>query len=340
MKNWCRINDKSIQLSNLYEIDAFKSKCELVQPLEEVFDFAIFFNSSENRTLEYEKIFKENSITNSLLVDFKNDESELKTKHFVKNKALLNSITCNRCEVIQIEDIFKYEENIIEIVNNIPDGTFRVRAKCFIDITGVPLIYSVALLKYLKMAFPSPELYLLNVSAKYENGDNNSIPQFSDGYKENIYIPGYYGNPDFSKPWLYIFLLGFEGLRSLSIYKVNEPDFVIAIIAEPGYQNDYNSRALRVNKGFLTESKIEHDKIIRIDAGDPVAICERILNIYMDFEDRANLCLVPLGTKPHAIGAGLSALIQNDISIMYQVPKSYSMSGTKAGDDMWIYRIK
>ena len=120
---------------------------------------------------------------------------------------------------------------------------------------------------------------------------------------------------------------------------MNEPDFVEAIVTEPGYENEYFTKAIEINKSFLTESKIEAKDIIKIDAGDPVRVCEQILAIYEKYKEITNVCLVPLGTKPYAIGAGLSALIQNDIAIMYQVPKSYSMNSTGAGDGMWIYRI-
>jgi hypothetical protein len=340
MRNWINISNHGIHLSNLFKIDAFKHNCSDVKPINEVFDFGFFFNSTEQRTLEFSKLFKKDSIKNSLLVDFKNETSQLKTQNIEKNRERLKLITSNYFEELIIPDIFNYDENLNILINKIPLSTFKVGAKCFIDITGVPLIYSVALLRHIKLAFPCPELYLLNVSAKYEVNEKKETPQFSDGFKENIYIPGYYGKPDFSRPWLYVFLLGFEGSRSLSIYKVNEPDFVVAIIAEPGYQNEYSTKAIEINKSFLTEAKIEHKDIIKIDAGDPVGVCNKVLDIYNEFKDRANICLVPLGTKPHAIGAGIAALIQNDIALMYQVPKSYSMFGSKAGDDMWVYVIK
>jgi hypothetical protein len=324
----------------MFEVDSIKYKCHNVHPIKDVFDYGIIFNSSELRTLEYAKLFKTKSLMNSLLVDFKNNESKLKINNFEENKKFLKSFTSNMYEELVIPDIFDYENNLNAIENKIPKSIFKIKTKCFIDITGVPLIYSVALLRHLKLAFPSPELYLLNVSARYQVNEKNEMPEFSDGFRENIYIPGYYGRPDFSKPWLYVFLLGFEGNRSLSIYKMNEPDFVEVIVTEPGYRNEYCTEAVNKNKGFLKEAKIDPKDYIKMDAGDPIGVCEKILTIYSNYKNIANVCLVPLGTKPHAIGAGLSALIKNDIAIMYQVPKSYSMNGTKADEDMWIYRIK
>lgn len=329
MNDWKYIN-------NLKELDAevYKISCDQVKPLDEKFDYAIFFNSSEERTLEYSKVFKNKSIKNSLLVDFKNDICTLKEENLKRNLQILGNVTINKPKILSGLDIFDYEVNLEKILAELPSDL----SKCFVDITGVPLIYSIALFRPLKLAFPSPNLYFLNVSAIYENGTNRNY-QFSDGLKGNIYIPGYYGRPDFSKPWLYIFLLGFEGNRSLSILKQNQPDYIKAIIAEPGYQDDYNTEAIERNKAFLNDAKICDEEIIRIDAGNPVDICNCILEIYNAFKEDANVCLVPLGTKPHALGACMAAVLKNDIAIIYQVPKKYSMNNTKAGKYLWLYKF-
>lgn len=338
MKNWNLIGNSGKELSDLFNVEVYESDCETITPLPDIFDFGLFFNSTEERTLEYNKIFSSKSIKKSLLVDFKNKQSALKSTNLNSNNVYLKNLSLKLVN-LSLEDIFNYEDNLDIIIQNFSEEVFKLKAKCFIDVTGVPLIYTVTLLRFLKLAFPSPDLYLFNVSANYKAPKEKEIPQFSDGYRENIYIPGYYGKPDFSKPWLYIFLLGFEGYRSLNIYKVNEPDFVEAIIGDPGYQDDYFDKAVKENKAFLNEAKIDSKKLIKINAGDPVEICSKILNIYDEYKGLSNICLVPLGTKPHAIGAGLSALIKNDITIMYQVPRSYSMNSTRAGKKMWIYKI-
>jgi len=316
------------------KVKVYKALCDSSIRLEDTFEYAIFFNSSEERTLEYQKVLGEKSIENVLLVDFKNDSCLFKEKNLRKNLDYLTIISQNKPKVLGDLDIFNYESNLETILNEVPSNL----SKCFIEITGVPLLYSIAILRPLLLSFPSPSLYFLNVSANYDNGGNKNY-QFSDGLKENIYIPGYYGRPDFSKPWIYIFLLGFEGTRSISILKQNQPDYIKAIIAEPGYQNDYNTKAIEINKAFLSEAHICNNEIIRIDAGNPVEICNCIIDIYNDFKEDANICLVPLGTKPHALGAGMAALLRTDIAIMYQVPKRYSINNTKSGKYLWLYKF-
>ncbi|MCL3782695.1 hypothetical protein EMN47_20100 [Prolixibacteraceae bacterium JC049] len=335
MNNWKEINSLT---NKFFTTNVYVSELNNILPFEDSFDFLIVFNSTEERTLEYAKLFKSKHVENCMLVDFKGEESDFKSNNLIKNTKLLSSISKSDPIIVNGLDIFSYEESIENIIERIPLLQFGIDSKCLIDITGVPLIYSTTIFKLLKQKFPSPELYLLNVSAKYEKGTNSNY-QFSEGERENIYIPGFYGKPDFSKNWLYIFLLGFEGNRSLSILKQNQPDFIEAVIAEPGYQVGYKSKAIEINKSFFAESNISEDEIIRVDAGDPVALCEKVLQICIDYEE-SNICIVPLGTKPHSIGAGLAAIINDSISIMYQVPKKYSMNNTKSGELLWIYKIK
>ncbi len=331
---WQEINKTK---NKFFTTIVYKADCIELEHLDEVFNYVILFNSTEERTLEYGKLFKKSSVNGALLVNFNDTESKLKSENLKANLKILNKISSVIPSILDNLNIFNYEESIGLIIRAIPDILFNQKSNIFIDITGVPLIYSTAIFKILKQRFPSPSIYLFNVSACYTVGTNSNY-QFSEGERKNIYIPGYYGRPDFSKPWLYIFLLGFEGNRSLSILKQNQPDFCEAIIAEPGYQNDYEAEAIEINNSFLVESNISKDELIKIDAGDPVALCEKIIEIY-DKNQNCNICVVPLGTKPHAIGAGMAAIIKDDISIMYQVPKKYSMNNTKSGKSVWIYKI-
>jgi len=358
-----------------YEIETLDFECKNAKPLEEEFAFGLFFNSSEERSLEYKKLLKDKAIKYSLLIDFEDKDSELKKSNLEENKKnLLKNSQEN--EIILIPDIFDYQNNLNLIVSKIPRNVLSVGAKFFMDITGAPLIYSVALLRYFKLSFPCPSLYLLNVSGVYQYSEK---PQFSEGKREDIFIPGYFGKPDHSKPQLYVFLLGYEGERSLNILKTNDPDFVEVIIPDPGYEAGNPNKTIRYNKDFLKETEFiiefqessipnndnvnsieytEKDcdnnyikkkfifrespikKMDRIASYDPEKVCMNILSIYNQHKDIADIRLVPLGTKPHAIGAGLAALMQDEISIMYQTPKKYSKEKVLAGDKMWIYIIK
>lgn len=339
------------KISDRFKIETKEFLCSNISPLEESFAFGLFFNSSEKRSLEYAKSLKDKAIKYSILVDFKENERELKKENLLSNQDILASKS-NKFEILPIDDIFDYQNNLNIIVNAIPKNLFKLGAKFFIDITGAPLIYSVALLRYFKLYFPSPTLYLLNVSGDYDNPNNKEEdPQFSEGMRENIFIPGYYGGINHSKLKLYVFLLGFEGERSLNILKTDDPDYIKIIIPAVGYKEGYPHKTIDYNTDFLKEvgftdeeldikGGILSDKIIQIDIGKPEEVGNKILSLYDTYKNIADIRLVPLCPKPHAIGAGLAAIIEDSISIMYQTPKKYAMKNYLAGEKMWLYIIQ
>lgn len=329
---WQLINKSN---DNDLEIEVYQSENGKI---DETIDFAIIFNSYESRALEYFNLFKKNQIKKALLVNFQSDK-EIKAVNLIKNRDLLKIITSE--EIVEIKDlnIFNYYENIQIIISSIPSESLFYGAKWFIDITGEPSIYSVSLLKSIKQLFPSPSLFMLNVSGIYDSESDRTHTHFSEGIKEDIRIPFYEGNPDYSKPWKYIFLLGFEGERSLSILKLNEPASCEVVVAQPGYEEQYADEPIKKNECFLRELSYEKEDIIYSDIGDVVKLINIFDNIYLKTKKEMNLCIVPLGPKPHALAAGLFGIIHPDISIMYQVPHKYYLKESKRGKYIWLYKI-
>ncbi len=316
------------------EVEVYQSENSI---LEETYDLGILFNSYDSRSLEYANLFEFKSFKNAIIVSFQSDKKQ-KAENLNKHKTNAARICEKPPIIISDIDIFNYHANISAILNKIPREALSINSKWFIDISGVPIIYTISLLKYIKRIFPSPILHCINYSGEYV--DNvPSHNQFSEGYSKDIYIPYYEGNPDFSKPWKYIFLLGWEGTRSLAILKKCEPDSVGVIITKPGYKMGYEGKVLTNNKSFLMECDVPDKDYIYVDAGNPVQIIREIEALYTKSKDIFNICIVPLGVKPHGLGAGIFGCINNDVSIMYQVPKKYKLHEIKRGEKVWLYKI-
>lgn len=329
---WTLINSsKDVEV----EIEVYSSEKGRI---EEIIDFAIIFNSYESRALEYANLFKENQIKKALLVNFQSDKA-IKASNYEKNKEFLAKITENEILTLEDIDIFNYYDNIQNILENIPKDCIFYGAKWFIDITGEPSIYSIALIKGIKQLFPSPQLLLLNVSGIYESQPDKTHTHFSEGFKEDIRVPFYEGTPDYSKPWKYIFLLGFEGERSLSILKMNEPASCEVVVARPGYEEEYDNVPLEQNECFLYELSCKEDDIIYADVGDIISLSNTFEDIYIKIKGDMNLCIIPLGPKPHALAAGIFGIMHPEISIMYQVPNKYYLKESKRGKNIWLYKI-
>lgn len=319
------------------------------QPLDRHYDVGIVFNSSESRALAYSKLFRGKSISVIILVNFDGGGNEEKRNNWRRNLEEANRISASVVQ-LNLHSIFDYQDNLDEIAARIigyrrQSDDFSV----FMDITGAPLIYSVALTKFLFRLFPVPKISLLNVSGRYaERGEQ----QFSEGEQFDIYIPGYFGNPDHSKQLHYVFLLGYDGDRSLSIYRVNLPDKVSVVIPSPGYEPGNDQNTISNNRDFLLETgfyfkngklpknNYRNENLYSIDISDISSVMKQVEEIYEKDKGDYEIRLVPLGPKPHAIGAALAAVFNNEISIVYQVPRKYFMSEIPCGDSMWLYDLK
>ncbi|MCQ2272960.1 MAG: hypothetical protein MJZ72_09305 [Bacteroidales bacterium] len=332
--------DKIIISSNEYDVANL--------PIQESkhYGIGVFFNSSESRALVYRSVLQQHSLSYAILVDFNGGTNENKKINLVSNLTALEGIADERT-VLDFADIFSYQQNLDKIVISIKNYLTNVNNKSvFIDISGVPLIYSVALLKFLFRLFPIPDISILNASGRYiQRGEE----QFADGEQYDMYIPGFYGAPDHTLPQHYIFLLGYDGERSLNIYLDNLPERISVIVPSPGYDIGNDKNTINNNREFLREigfdineySEIENNNgysnLYYIDISDIESVKERIESIYDEDKDKYEIRLVPLGPKPHAIGAALAAVFNNNISIMYQVPRKYYMSEVPVGDKIWLY---
>jgi hypothetical protein len=329
---WNKIDELKYASIN---IEAYKSENSII---DEKYDLAILFNSYDSRSLEYVNLFKEASFKNSIIISFQSDKKQ-KAENLIQHRKNMDRLSEKSPIIIQDIDIFEYQTNISIILQKLPLEALQINSKWFMDISGVPIIYTISLLKIIKRAFPSPVLHCVNFSGEYIS-DVPSHNQFSEGYNRDIYIPNYAGSPDFSKPWKYIFILGWEGTRSLSVLKKCEPDSVEIIITKPGYKEGYEVEVVKNNRPFLLDCGVPESHYIYVDAGNPVQIVREIETIFMRSKDVYNLCIVPLGVKPHGLGAGIYGCLNNDVSVMYQVPKKYKLHEVKRGKYVWLYIIK
>jgi uncharacterized membrane protein YbaN (DUF454 family) len=210
-------------------------------------------------------------------------------------------------------------------------------ASWFIDIAGSPKPYYLGICAYLRRKIAAPDLTLFHATGDYEKGNTpENAFSFTDGFDRYMWVPYLWGRPDRSLPWTYFFLLGFEGNRSADIFERFEPRFTQALIGKPGYKPDYVRTAKSKNALFLRRAK---PKIIFADAADAVEAWKRLdARILRDCKS-TNVCLVPLGTKPHALGGALAALANGSPGVLYVMPRSFSVRDVQPGPYVWTYRL-
>jgi hypothetical protein len=316
-------------------VESYKTESD---PIDDDFAVAIFFGSYESRGLTAAKCLKAKSCATSIIVFFKEmADQDLRIDY---DRQLRDRVKeCSVAEPLEIVDksIGNIQDILKEILDRIPPSAISRDCKWFIDTSVSPKPYFLGLLAYLRHKLVRPKLTLFNSTGYYEKNLSPAVAfSFTEGFEDYLLVPWLWGRPDPRLPSTYIFLLGFEGERSYATYDKFEPEFVKAVISDPGYMPGYKEQAMERNSQFLTESCPE---IVFSDAADPVETWIKIGEMITRMPTKTNVCMVPLGTKPHAIGAALSAL-ENDLSsVLYLMPKSYKVRDVPRGDFIWRYEI-
>ena len=329
--NWESIDSKKI--NNLCIVECYRSEGEPLLKID--FDLVVIFSSPESRAIEYVKILKESKSDIALFIDFETSGSSLLRNTNDKiNRDFLYKIS-NKFEYIKmkIEDVYENIESITRLIFSRVTSLNNI----LIDATGPPSVYSMALISLFRKFYPIPKLHILNFSGDYSSDQEKEL-SFTEGFVSDIWVPNYIGHPDFSKPWLYILGLGFEAFRAFNICKKNEPDKIICIVADPGYSSDYGDKAINNNIQLLQYYGVE-DEIIRIDVGNPLEVLNEISRIRNSFKKKYNICYVPIGPKPFAIGMALAGLNFPDDSILYEIPKLFILKEVKRNRFVWYYKV-
>jgi hypothetical protein len=306
--------------------------------IEDTFSVGLFFSSYESRCLESSTAIRSKGIEKSVIVCFREkDPTGLREKH---DKALFQQVsecTSERPEVIDSFSVQEVELVLEEIMRRIPVSAASGECKWFMDITGSPKPYYMGLLGWLRNRVESPLLTLFHTEARYEEKHSpDEAFCFTEGFSRYIWVPRLWGQPDPRLPWTYMFLLGFEGDRSLEIYERFEPEYTVALISDPGYQPGYTEIAKDRNRVFLTEAKPE---IFYTNAADPIGTWSELERRITKTQAKSNVCIVPLGTKPHALGGCLAALAARTPAVLYLMPRSYKARDVPRGKSLWKYEI-
>ena len=88
----------------------------------------------------------------------------------------------------------------------------------------------------------------------------------------------------------------------------------------------------------IDKSRSEQD-IVRCPAGDALAAASIVVNV-LDRGGRFKNVGLCLGTKPHAIGFGMAALIRPDFTLVCRLPDRYVETETPASGFMWSYDLR
>jgi hypothetical protein len=122
--------------------------------------------------------------------------------------------------------------------------------------------------------------------------------------------------------FLLVPLLGFEGARFRYVYEQIQPlgGRIVPVIGVPGFRLEYPFYAYHGNKAVLSETQ-SWRRIRYVPADCPYSLLQELSTLSGQYPDD-RLVIAPIGTKPHALGAVLFALLNPDrVELVYDHPK-------------------
>jgi hypothetical protein len=327
-----------------YGIEA-TSYCTKNDKIEDYYKLGIFFSSFESRCLTGSSLIKKGNLENSIIVFFKQkDDKGLREKNDLQLFENVKEISKNEPMVIDDLDMFDISGGATKLITKISTFGFNQDDSFFLDISGALKPFYLAILAYFrKKTFP-PTIHVFTPTGSYKDDKdvNTGNIEFTIGHDRYEWIPNYGSDGDPVTKKVYVLLLGFEGKRaSQALYRFN-PEIFYLCIGNPGYQPDYYDSALEKNKNLidLTKEIMGDDHIIQCHAADAVSAWKVLQEKFEPIQKDHQICIIPLGPKSHAVGAGLYALTTWKPDILYMVPKRYVYRDNKRGKYVWIFKIK
>jgi hypothetical protein len=210
---------------------------------------------------------------------------------------------------------------------------FRGRT-VLIDYTGLSHHVWMPMLKVgleidmdVKLIYTEPETYQFVTN-----------PRLSDFFDLSEKIRGIMPIPTFSrlsdpkpKTPVLVPLLGFEGTRFKHVIETLQPEGqeIIPVVGVPGFQLDFPFHSYRGNADALSLNRA-WENVRFSDAACPFSLFDTLVKIK---RTRAKnfLQISPIGTKPHALGAAIFAILHPETELVYDHPVRKKQRSTGAG---------
>ena len=197
--------------------------------------------------------------------------------------------------------------------------------RIFLDITGIEHHVWASLLRFIvDDGRPVSAVYVEPERYRYSSSPTEGrLFDLTDKFTEISSFPGFtrLGSVDDESKTCFVPLLGFEGNRlAHAIEKIDPPvDKVLPVVGVPGFRADFPFYTYIGNRSSLSRDGLWKRVQFAI-ANSPTSAMERLRVIGRDYPDHL-LKIAPLGTRPHALGAVLFALIASaQVELVYDYP--------------------
>jgi hypothetical protein len=133
--------------------------------------------------------------------------------------------------------------------------------------------------------------------------------------------------------------IGFETFQARKLIRIYEAERHLLLTPYPGFDENYSERSEAEAMALATNLDLQDGEILRCPAGDAAGVADIVSNLLAKENRFADIGLC-LGTKPHAIGFGLAALLRPEFTLVCRLPDRYVEMETPATGMSWVYDVR
>jgi hypothetical protein len=212
--------------------------------------------------------------------------------------------------------------------------------RVLLDLSTCPRFFAMALIAAGFRSHLIGELVVFYAEGKYPpRTDEDPHEPFTYGRWETVPVPLLEGQSDPGRPRHYVVSVGFEGSKTVRAVSSEGADNVTVVFPKPGVASEYEKRTMEENRILLEDFGISEDDVIFAPAGDAVAAWQALAE-HRDRWTRDDAFYLPAGTKPHAIGMAIDAMLGGDVSVMYAKPATHKETAIKPLGHYWRFTIR
>lgn len=153
----------------------------------------------------------------------------------------------------------------------------------------------------------------------YDLGERGEGQNWEPSEIDHIYaLPGMEGLVAPRGSQAFLFGLGFDGIQAAALEEVLQPRLLYSLVADPGVLQSDAARAVSNNAEVIANSAV----LYRAGLGDIAAVTALARDLVNAAGPRTGLVVCPLGPKPHALGLGLAALLNPDVTFLHVAAKN------------------
>ena len=209
------------------------------------------------------------------------------------------------------------QTTLLELVSHLDALTI------YLDITGLPHHVWMPLVKVcIEAGVVTNCIYV-----EPKSYSDNPMPKPGEFFDLSERIQGFSPIPTFARitarrpeETMLVPLLGFEGIRFRHLIERIEPNErdIAPVVGVPGFELEYPFHTFEGNASVLSTTR-SWQRVSFVDASCPFSLYSHLLTVQKSVNGR-RLQIATIGTKPHALGALMYAMKNQDVELLYDHP--------------------